>query len=148
MADTRIEEELHRSFGVDADKRVLTSSTTLFLATNIWCEHRLSNDEAQHRVLEDSRLLTEIFALRCLRWLRHVLRMPVHRLIFRALFAHVGLEEAIRRSGYQLAYMYEEVNLRFGLRRCLSPSWWGRIVVGWRHREIWLRTEVSDPNAV
>lgn len=34
----------------------------------------------------DSRFLTEVISLHCLRWHEHVLRVPAHRLTFHALF--------------------------------------------------------------
>ncbi|VDP84560.1 unnamed protein product [Echinostoma caproni] len=65
----------------------------------IWWEHRVSNDEVVLRVLgADSRSLTEVIALHRFQWLGHVLRMPAHRLHFRALFAFAGQGRKKRRG--------------------------------------------------
>ncbi|CAH8657151.1 unnamed protein product [Dicrocoelium dendriticum] len=67
----------------------------------VWCQHHVSNVEVRQRVLgRGSHSLEELISLHQLRWLGHVLRMPVQRYPRRALFALAG-QGWKRRSGGQ-----------------------------------------------
>ena len=57
----------------------------------VWWQHHVSNADVCRRVLgTEGRQLHEVIHLSRLRWLGHVLRMPTHRLPYRALFALPG----------------------------------------------------------
>lgn len=88
----------------------------------------MNNDEVNYRALGVNNLpLIEIIVLDGLLWLGHVLCTSAHRLSFRALYAGAGqgMEEAMKRSGYELAWIYAEVVFGFGVHWCMSPSWLG-----------------------
>lgn len=77
----------------------------------VWSEHLVSIDKVSHHVLgADSRLWLEMIALCHLRWPGHALRVSVHRLLFRALFAPA--EQSWKKGhGFQL------MNWRKGTRK-------------------------------
>ena len=90
-------------------------------------EHRVSNDEVRRRVLgTDNRSVKELTALHRLRWLGHVLRMPVHRLPYRALFARAGQGWKKRRGGQAMTWRRSMKKLTSSLASVGSvrlPGW-------------------------
>uniref|UniRef100_A0A183JGD6 Polyprotein n=1 Tax=Schistosoma curassoni TaxID=6186 RepID=A0A183JGD6_9TREM len=69
--------------------------------SRISCEHRVSNVVVRKRVLvKDGKSLDEVVIVHQLRWLGHVLPMPNHRLLRRAMFYDVGVGWKKARGGH------------------------------------------------
>ena len=95
----------------------------------VWWEHRISNIEVRRRVFGTTKLCRPIDAvldLHRLRWLRHVLRMPSHRLPHRALFAVPGPGWKRRLGGQRITWAKNMKQLTTRLSkagRCRLPGW-------------------------
>jgi hypothetical protein len=71
----------------------------------VWWRHHISNADVCQRVLgTNSRPLSDVISLHRLRWLGHVLRMPTHRLPYRALFARAGCDWKKQRGGQTMTW--------------------------------------------
>ena len=71
----------------------------------VWWQHHVSNADVCQRVLGTrGRTLQDLISLSRLRWLGHVLRMPTHRLPYRALFACPGVGWKKKAGGQPLTW--------------------------------------------
>jgi hypothetical protein len=93
----------------------------------VWWEHRISNAEVRRRVFgRNSPAIDELMTLHRLRWLGHVLRMPVDRLPRRALFAQPRADWKRSRGGQSMTWQRSMKTLTSKLSRagnCRLPGW-------------------------
>jgi len=111
----------------DVHRLAVFDNRCLRRIARVWWQQRIRNDVVQRRVLGPSNLpLSQLISLHQLRWLGHVLRMPVQRLPYRALFAVPGHDWKKQAGGQTMTWRRGVKKLTSSLAsigRSRLPGW-------------------------